>query len=371
MKKILFLLITSVFIVSCFGCSKTPKVTTPITTEPTNEITAEPTVEPSSEVVSEEETQPSTEPPTENPGEEPTQELTTVAPTEQATTQKPTEKPTEKPTTKPNVQEESKHSHSYKPKTTKPTCTESGYITYSCECGDSYSEEYIDATGHSCSSVVTKPTCTEQGYTTYSCKNCNYQYVDNYVNAKGHTEVIDPAVAATYTSTGLTEGKHCSVCNTILIAQQETPKSNIETFDNSNIVIKFAEISSYTYSHGEYSIYCDYKISTTSCTPKKATTYIDHNHYTSYGTRVSFTFSVRVQACTGVRYMNIPYVITNSKGEVLKDYYDGYSNLGRFNAQYSETASYTKGSYYTLTDTIYFPAVPETYTITFLNPYTE
>ncbi|MBQ9841115.1 MAG: hypothetical protein IJO78_05920, partial [Erysipelotrichaceae bacterium] len=38
-----------------------------------------------------------------------------------------------------------------------------------------------------------------------------------------HTEEIIPAVEATCTSTGLTEGKKCSVCNTVLVAQEETP----------------------------------------------------------------------------------------------------------------------------------------------------
>ncbi len=38
-----------------------------------------------------------------------------------------------------------------------------------------------------------------------------------------HTEVIDEAVAATCTATGLTEGKHCSVCNEVTLAQVETP----------------------------------------------------------------------------------------------------------------------------------------------------
>ena len=44
-----------------------------------------------------------------------------------------------------------------------------------------------------------------------------------------HTEVIDEAVAATCTTTGLTEGKHCSECDQIIVAQKTIPVSHVES----------------------------------------------------------------------------------------------------------------------------------------------
>ncbi|MBQ2446234.1 MAG: heparinase II/III family protein, partial [Oscillospiraceae bacterium] len=84
-------------------------------------------------------------------------------------------------------------------------------------------QETVAPLGHSYTTKVTAPTCTAQGYTTYTCSRCSHSYKDNYVNAKGHTEVIDKAVAATCTTAGKTEGKHCSVCNTVLTAQETIP----------------------------------------------------------------------------------------------------------------------------------------------------
>jgi len=39
--------------------------------------------------------------------------------------------------------------HHYETVTTAPTCTEKGYTTYTCDCGNEYVDSYVEATGHS------------------------------------------------------------------------------------------------------------------------------------------------------------------------------------------------------------------------------
>ena len=148
------------------------------------------------------------------------------------------------------------HEHSYTAVVTAPTCTEKGYTTHTCSCGDSYVDTYVDALGHawdngkvtkeptetetgvktftctrcgetktevipalshehSYKAVVTDPTCTAKGYTTHTCA-CGDSYVDTYVDALGHAwdngTVTKPATATeagikTYTCTRCGETK--------------------------------------------------------------------------------------------------------------------------------------------------------------------
>ncbi len=66
------------------------------------------------------------------------------------------------------------HEHSYTAVVTPPTCTEKGYTTHTCACGDSYVDTYTDALGHAWDSgtVTKEPTATETGIRTYTCTRC-------------------------------------------------------------------------------------------------------------------------------------------------------------------------------------------------------
>ncbi len=107
------------------------------------------------------------------------------------------------------------------------TCTEAGSKHRVCtKCGETSDTEVIPAKGHKAVIDPTKDaTCTESGLTEGKhCSLCNAVITaQKTVAAKGHKEVSDATKEATCTESGLTAGKHCSVCNTVLIAQTVIP----------------------------------------------------------------------------------------------------------------------------------------------------
>ncbi|MGN1310408.1 MAG: hypothetical protein ACI4VP_01640 [Clostridia bacterium] len=109
------------------------------------------------------------------------------------------------------------------------TCTETG-LTEGKHCSVCneviVAQEVVPALGHSYSEEFTidkEATCVETGSKSKHCTRCDEKTERTKIPATGHTEVIDEAVEATCTETGLTEGKHCSVCNEVIVAQEVVP----------------------------------------------------------------------------------------------------------------------------------------------------
>ena len=102
--------------------------------------------------------------------------------------------------------------HSYNGYVTSPTCTEQGYTTYICHCGDSYISDYVDAMGHSYSTYTIAPTCEGYGYTTYTCY-CGDSYVSDYMDPMGHDYVYHAGQSATCTENGWNAYETCSRCD--------------------------------------------------------------------------------------------------------------------------------------------------------------
>ena len=106
------------------------------------------------------------------------------------------------------------HVHSYTSIVTAPTCTEKGYTTHTCACGDSYVDSYTDALGHSYGTwkQTKAPTCTAKGTETRTCTRCNASETRG-VNALGHDLKHHAAKAATCTEKGWAAYDTCSRCN--------------------------------------------------------------------------------------------------------------------------------------------------------------
>ena len=73
-------------------------------------------------------------------------------------------------------------------------------------------------------------TCTTDGWDAYEeCtrEGCDYSTKEIIKATGSHTPVTDPRVEPTYSTEGKTEGSHCSVCGTVLVAQEAIPVKSL------------------------------------------------------------------------------------------------------------------------------------------------
>ena len=89
--------------------------------------------------------------------------------------------------------------------------------THKCtRCGKTETEEHNWDSGE----VTKEATCAEEGIRTYTCEECGATKVES-ITKKAHTIVTDEEVAPTCEESGLIAGSHCSVCNEVIVAQEE------------------------------------------------------------------------------------------------------------------------------------------------------
>ena len=77
--------------------------------------------------------------------------------------------------------------------------------------------------------TVKEATCKEEGKRVRSCSICAEAEEEVISKSETHTIVADIAVSATCKNTGLTEGKHCSICDKILVEQEIVPITDEHT----------------------------------------------------------------------------------------------------------------------------------------------
>ncbi len=94
------------------------------------------------------------------------------------------------------------HEHSYVAVVTEPTCTEQGFTTYTCACGDSYVDDYTDPLGHAFGAW------TSDGAETHSrsCSRCDAVETENH-QLTGEV-LVTPA---TFEADGI-KRQECTVC---------------------------------------------------------------------------------------------------------------------------------------------------------------
>lgn len=218
------------------------------------------------------------------------------------------------------------------------TCTADGTKTAYCDYGCGTKSTVTDsgsALGHAYTNTVKNATCTAEGLKTFTCSHCGDTYTQT-IPKIAHSEVTLAAKSATCTQTGLTEGKKCSVCGTVTVAQKTVAKKE----HNCKNVTTKATLS----KNGKIESKC------TDCGYVKSTSTIYYPKTVKLSaTKYLYNAKVKTPSVT----------VTDSKGNTLKkdtDYTVAYSSGRKNTGKYTVTVKF-KGKY-SGTKNLYFYIIP-------------
>lgn len=146
--------------------------------------------------------------------------------------------------------------HNYVSVITEPTCTEQGYTTYTCDCGYSYVDNYIEPLGHNMGEWYehTKPTNEERGEDRRNCENCTY-YESRSIPSLS-TTLIDSGECGKDLQWKLTSDGVLSITGTGPMTNWEytyiSPYGNWAPWNQYRLDIRTVDISSGVTSIGSY-----------------------------------------------------------------------------------------------------------------------
>ena len=115
------------------------------------------------------------------------------------------------------------HVHSFKNQVVLPTCSAMGYTLHICECGYSYTDEYVEPVGHRWDNGTVKKekSCYTDGIIIYSCTadGCDASYETKIPASHNWNEtVITPATCTT-------DGKKTKTCKDCSAVEEEVIKA--------------------------------------------------------------------------------------------------------------------------------------------------
>jgi len=135
----------------------------------------------------------------------------------------------------PDTNPKPEHEHSYTATVTAPTCTEEGYTTHTCSCGDSYTDSTVAATGHKWDEgkVTKEPTEEAEGEKTFTCSVCGETRKEN-IDKVDH---VHSYVESGYASTCTEDGNVTYTCS-CGHSYTETQKASGHKWDEGRVTVK-------------------------------------------------------------------------------------------------------------------------------------